>query len=341
MSREKITHERRHIGFRLEILDELLNSNKRRSYNDLLEALNKKLEDNEEIAISERTLKYDIGYLINEKLAPIHRPDKKDPHIYYTEKFSLKNIPIDEDDIASMKKAIAILKKVTDLKLNSELDGIITKLENKIHTNVADNKIIIAFEEHTQAKGKEYFDEIFSAIHERSTLKIVYQPFGKDEREWTVHPYMLKEFRNRWFLFARVRDNRYVSTLSLDRIKGKIKNSSAPFIENDLFDPETYFNNLIGVSFPEDQQQPQNIIIKVYPELVNYIKTKPIHKNQTIIKEYKNGAIEICVCLFINYELKSLLLSYGAGIEVITPLSLREEMKNLFEQGRKLYEVKQ
>jgi len=169
MSREKITHERRHIGFRLEILDELLNSNKRRSYNDLLEALNKKLEDNEEIAISERTLKYDIGYLINEKLAPIHRPDKKDPHIYYTEKFSLKNIPIDEDDIASMKKAIAILKKVTDLKLNSELDAIITKLENKIHTNVADNKIIIAFEEHTQAKGKEYFDEIFSAIHEQSS----------------------------------------------------------------------------------------------------------------------------------------------------------------------------
>lgn len=338
MARKKITHERRHIGFRIEILDELLNSNKKRSYNELLDVLNKKLEANEEIAISERTLKYDISYLINEKLAPIHRPTKQDPHIYYTEKFSLKNIPVDEDDIASMKKAISILRKVTDIKLNSELDGIITKLENKVHTNVTDNKTIIAFEEHTQAKGREYFDEIFSAIHERSTLKISYQPFDKDAREWIIHPYMLKEFRNRWFLFARVGNNKVVSNLSLDRINGKIKNSSEPFLENDLFNPETYFNSLIGVTFPEDQKEPQDIIIIVYPELVNYIKTKPIHKNQTIIKEYRNDAIEVCVCLFINYELKSLLLSYGSGIEVTKPLTLREEMKNLFDQGSKMYE---
>src|SRR4051812_46461954 len=122
MKREKITHERRHIGLRIEILDELLSSNRKRTYRELLFTLNKKLEEKEELAISERTLKYDITYLSNEKLAPIHRPTKKDACIYYTEKFSLRNVPVDDDEIAIMKKAVTILKKATDIKLISELE---------------------------------------------------------------------------------------------------------------------------------------------------------------------------------------------------------------------------
>ena len=85
--RDKITHERRHIGERLEILDELLNSNKKRDYENLLDALNERLENAGDIPVSERTLKYDIAHLINKKNAPIHRPTRADPHIYYKEKF--------------------------------------------------------------------------------------------------------------------------------------------------------------------------------------------------------------------------------------------------------------
>ena len=162
MTRKKITHERRHIGLRVEILDELLSSTKRRNYNDLLDTLNNKLEENDEIPISERTLKYDIAFLEKKKNAPIHRPTKADPAIYYTEKFSLKKVTVDDDDISLLKKAVAILKKATDIKLTAEIDLIISKLENKIHTNVPDSYTMIAFEEHTQAKGNEYFDEIFS-----------------------------------------------------------------------------------------------------------------------------------------------------------------------------------
>ncbi len=335
--RNKITHERRHIGLRTEILDELLSSNNRRNYHDLLSVLNKKLEEIGDVPVSGRTLKYDISFLENKKGAPIHRPTKKDPAVYYTEKFSLKTTIIDDDDIAIMKKAVAILKKATDIKLNTAIDGIISKLENKIHTNIPDSNTMIAFEAHTEAKGKEYFDEIFSAIQEKCPIKIIYQPFGKEEREWIVHPYMLKEYRNRWFLICRVGDNNIVSNIGLDRIKGKIKNSSHSFIENDLFDAETYYNNLIGVSFPESQKQPEEIIIKIMPDAVNYVRTKPIHSGQQIIKEHKNGSIEVSLMLFINYELKTTLLSYGPVIEVLKPKKLREEIRDLYKMGSAIY----
>lgn len=337
MTRDKITHERRHIRLRIEILDELLGSSRRRNYKDLLDALAKALELKGEVPIKERMLKNDIAFLIETEGAPIHRATKKDPCVYYTEKFSLKKVPVDEDDIAYLKQAVAILKKATDIKLTSEIDAIISKLENKIHTNVPESNTMIAFEEHTQASGYEHFDKIFSAIQERSPLKINYQPFGKEIREWVFHPYMLKEYRNRWFLIGRVGENNTITNLGLDRIKGKIKNSSDNFIENNLFDPDTYFNNLIGVSFPLEHPEPLDIQIKVSLALVDYIKTKPLHKVQVIEKVYKDGSLLISLKLFNNYELKSYLLSYGPGIEVTKPKILREEMKSLSEKCSKLY----
>lgn len=332
MQRSKITHERRHIGDRLEILDEMLNSNKKRNYSVLLDDLNEKLESIGEIPVSERTLKYDIAYLVEKKDAPVHRPTKSDPNIYYSQKFSLKTLPVDDDDIALLKKAIAILKKATDIKLTKEVDAIVARLQNKIYTNIEESNTMIAFEEHTEAKGKEYFDEIFSAIQEKSPVRVSYKPFNKDEREWVVHPYMLKEYRNRWFLIGRVGNNNVLSNIRLDSIKGKIKNSVEPFIENDMFDPETYFNNVIGVTIPKEQE-PLDILIKIDASSADYIRTKPLHKSQIIKKEYKDESIQVELKLFNNYELKSTLMSYGPALEVLKPVSLRKEMKELYEKG--------
>jgi predicted DNA-binding transcriptional regulator YafY len=336
MPREKITHERRHIRLRIEILDELLSSSRRRTYKELLSALSSSLESKGEIPIKERMLKNDIAHL--ETLgAPIHRPTKKDNRIYYTGRFSLKTSPVDDDDIALLKQALSILKQATDIRLTSDFDEIITRLENKIHTNVPEVNVMIGFERHTQALGKEHFDRIFSAIQEKCPIKISYQPFGKEERLWIVHPYMLKSYRNRWFLIGRVNSNNYLSNIALDRIKAEIRNCNDSFIENNLFDPDNYFNNVIGVTIPVDQKQPTEITIKVHPKSADYIRTKPLHTEQEKIKDLKDGSLIIKLRLYINPELKSYLLSYGPQIEVLKPIELRDEIKKLYQEGLNLH----
>ena len=335
MKRDKITHERRHIRQRLEILDRLLNSDKL-TYKELRSSLNRQLESVGDIPISERTLKYDIAFLESSEDAPIHRPAKGDRRIYYTKQFSFRSGIIDADAIDVLKAAVTILRKATNIRLTKEVDGIIARLENKIQTNVLNNNILIAFEEHTEAKGMEHFDEIFSAIREKSTIKLTYQPFGQGERMWIVHPYMLKEYRNRWFLIGRVNSNNYLNNIRLDSIKGKIRNSSEEFIQNNLFNPETYFNDVIGVTIPRDQT-PLEIELKVSVASANYVRTKPLHKSQIIKKEYKDGSMVINLKVFNNYELKSTLLSYGSGIKVKKPAELRAEMKRLLKDTLGLY----
>ncbi|MFN8307336.1 MAG: WYL domain-containing protein [Ferruginibacter sp.] len=324
------------MGIRLEILDELLGSVKRRNYRELLDILNEKLGDNGFKRIKDRTLKYDIAYLRNKYEAPIHIPDKKDDGVYYTAKFTYKNTMVDEDDILLLKKAISILKRATDIKLNSEIENIVSRLQNKIHTNVEDSYTMISFEEHTEAMGKEYFDEIFSAIQEKSTLKITYKPFGKEERQWTVHPYMLKQFRSRWFLIGRINNNSFLANIRLDSIQGKLKNSNEPFIENDLFDPKTYFNHVIGVTVPAGET-PIRVQIRVNAKSADYVRTKPLHKLQEILREYKDGGFLVELNVLNNYELRSLLLSYGSGLKVIKPASLEKQMADELEKTLTLY----
>lgn len=336
--KKSITERRDHMGTRLAVLDELLGSPRRRSYSELLKALNSKLYELGEEQIRDRTLKYDISHLVENKSAPIHRPTRGDNRVYYTNKFSLKTIPIDEDDISQLTLAIAILKKVTDIQLTSEVDAIVARLQNRIHTRADERADMIAFEEHTEAKGKEYLDRILSAIKEKCPIKFIYKPFGKPEREWLVHPYMLKQYRSRWFLIGRVGNNKGLSNIRLDSIKGKIKNSAEPFIENNLFDPGTYFRDVIGVTIPQDEA-PMEITIKVSKVSADYIRTKPLHNSQIIKKEYIDGSMLLQLKAFNNYELRAVLLSYGPELIVKKPEILQMQLMDLYKRGFELYQM--
>ncbi|MEX2231638.1 MAG: WYL domain-containing protein [Cyclobacteriaceae bacterium] len=320
---------------RLEVLDELL-SIKKWTLEELLDRVNEKIGDNLN-TINKRTLFRDIKYLGEQKNAPIHRPQKGDDRYYYTENFSLKNIPLDEDDIASLKNAIQILKQVDNFYLSKEVDDVIRKLENRVHIQSNNEAVLVQFEKHTSSLGNEHITDLLEAIKSRVSIRIAYQPYlHPTPSERTVHPYLLKEFRNRWFLIGREEGANRITNYSLDRIK-KIKPSAEKFIENDFFDPIEYFKHLIGVSVPEGAK-PENIEIKVYKQAVPYILSKPVHLNQEKIKDFKDGTILIRLNLIINYELKSILLSYGDGIEVKKPKSLRDDLQLVINGMQAFYE---
>jgi predicted DNA-binding transcriptional regulator YafY len=319
---------------RLEIIDELLGA-RQWTLEELLSRVNNRIGDRS-ATINKRTLFRDINYLIDEKRAPIHRPEKSDNLYYYTENFSLKNLPLDEDDVSILKNAIEILKQVDNFALSKDVDEIIRKLENRIHVESAKEFIFIQFERHTSSLGIEYINDLLEAIKNKNALKISYQPYSSPApTDRIVHPYLLKEFRNRWFLLGREQDANRITNYALDRIK-KIKPAAERFIENDFFNPSEYFKYLIGVSVPENAK-PEEIEIKVYKHAVPYVISKPIHSNQEVVKYFKDGSILISLNLILNYELNSVLLSYGDGIEVKKPKALRAVLGDLTTTAAKLY----
>ncbi|HEY6975322.1 MAG TPA: hypothetical protein VH396_03470, partial [Chitinophagaceae bacterium] len=69
---------------RIEIIDSCLRRRQRKwTFDQLLETVNNKLQEQTGKTISRRTLQYDLDYLINEKQAPLEKRREGGKVIYY------------------------------------------------------------------------------------------------------------------------------------------------------------------------------------------------------------------------------------------------------------------
>lgn len=315
---------------RVDILDGILGGIRRYKVRELLDRLNRQLAEEGLPTIAIRTLYNDLDYIEHEMGAPLHRPSTEDPNCYYTRLFSVRNLPLTEEELGHLKEAVEILRRAMPFMLGREMEQLVSKLENRIATQVGDRSGVIRFEGHTQASGSEWIESLFTAIRERCALRVCYKPYHKEAEERVFFPYLLKEFRSRWFVMGRYEGGAQVVNLALDRIES-VRNSSAAFVENDLLDPESYFRNLIGVSIPYGAEV-QEVELRVSASLAPYVRTKPIHHLQEVVEEYDDGSLRVRMPLYLNYELRSVLLGYGGDVEVIGPEALRVQYRQELER---------
>ena len=151
-----------------------------------------------------------------------------------------------------------------------------------------------------------------------------------------VHPYYLKEYNQRWFLFSRSNEYQDITIFPLDRIKGLTKTSGV-FVENDKVDFEHYFDDIIGVSSSK-RDVPTLIVLRVCAEQFPYMLTKPIHHTQEICKLLQDGNAIVSIKVKLNFELIQQLLSFGERVIVLEPETLREEIKHRIENNLRNYQ---
>ncbi len=326
------------FSYRLEVLDTCLRRfGKQWDIEALLEEVNEKLEANWHKKIAKRTLFNDLKHLVNELHAPLEKRTENGKVYYsYSDKdFSIRKLPLASEEVSYLRELVPMLRQIGSLVVIDDIEAVIKKLEHAASVTTEATTPAILFEQHIQASGSQFLDDLLQAIRTQLPLHITYQSFQMAEAQiWCIHPYLLKEYRGRWFLMGRKDDSPTHTVLALDRIQ-KLKPATCDFIPNTLFDPQSFFHSLIGVSVPAGEV-PQEILIRVKGIQCYYVRTKPIHTSQEIVAE-EEDCMTVRLTVFNNYELRSHLLSYGPSIEVLSPSSLREQMGNLFQEGLQAY----
>jgi predicted DNA-binding transcriptional regulator YafY len=112
-----------------------------------------------------------------------------------------------------LEQALAILSRFEGMPQF----GWMTQLSADMNLRMANQeqvKSIVGFESSIYNKGMEHFTPLFNAIRKKITVEIQYQSFKMDEPQTLiVHPYYLKQYNNRWFLFCSTGDyNKQLST---------------------------------------------------------------------------------------------------------------------------------
>lgn len=310
------------------------------SLDDLINACSEALYEYEgrKINLSKRTVQMDIQMMRSDKLgynAPIVVYDKK-YYKYEIFDFSISNIPLTENDMNILSETVEMLKQFKNISLFSELGGVIQKLEDKIYTQKDNVKPIVFIEKNENLKGLEFLDLIYQSIIKKICLEVIYKPFKAIlASRIIIHPYILKEYNNRWFLVGKSEKNNSIITLALDRIIDLEYNLEINYI-NDNFDGEKYYENTIGVTVLKNSKI-REIILKINQTNAPYVLTKPFHNSQKVITTFKDGSILIAISVQINYELDKLILGFGDSIEVIKPKSYREKIKHQLSNAFNLY----
>jgi len=310
---------------------------------DLMEACSNALYEYEgkENPVSKRTVQLDIQLMRSEKLgynAPIVVYDKKF-YKYEDEEFSITDIPLTETDINVLTETVSMLKQFKDFSLFNDVSDILQRLEDKIYAEKSHTQPVIHLDKNDNLKGLHFLDEIYQAIIKKIVLVITYKSFkSKEEKKFNFHPFILKEFNNRWFLVGRKRERQPITNLALDRIISIDFDFNLPYLEQN-FDAEKFYKNVIGVTV-NTGLQPRRIELWIDRINAPYVITKPIHNSQRLIKENEDGSIIIHLFLTENYEFERLLLGFGNGLEVLRPTNLRERMKKVLQNALAHYEDK-
>ena len=313
-------------------------ANRGREYfiEDLMEACNMALEEftGAGASISRRQVFEDIKYMESEQgwAIPLekHKDGKRTFYRYSDLEFSINKRPLNESEAEQLKEALLTLSRFKGMPQFEWVDELVARLEAGFGLKQGAAQVI-EFEQNPYLKGAEHITTLFHSIINEQALEISYQGFKQNAPSIVLlHPYYLKQYNNRWFVFGLEEEGRIVN-MALDRIRDIVP-SKVKYIPNDEVDFTEYFEDVVGVSVPADQEAVV-VKIQVTDRLWPYLESKPIHGSQKVVKR-KDGGATIRLEVKLNYELQALLLSYGEGLQVIAPEELRLSLIHISEPTR-------
>mgnify|MGYP002624973507 CR=1 FL=1 len=179
--------------------------------------------------------------------------------------------------------------------------------------------------------GVENVQTILEAIDRQRGIECEYYSFNrKTVKHQLLIPYFLRTWEQRWYLAAEP-DNHHrgISIFALERMEN-VRLTEDRMLPSNKITAKEYFDGSFGINH-SDCQQPEKILIRIYGSQVEYVRALPIHESQKEVETAPDWSIfeyRLVPC----YNFYQQLLWHREKLEVISPQSVREEMKGALQK---------
>lgn len=319
---------------RYKVLDEML-SDRCHFYdiNDLTEGCNDKLLEFQ-MSVSRRCIEKDIKALEdNPFYADIERGSYHGKHYikYADSTFSVFKEKLSKEE----KNLIHELLNTIGLFEGLENFNWLDKFKQGLGLEIKKQTTIISFSNNPCLVNSNLLGTLFDKISNQVVIEIRYHKFLHSEiKSIVLHPYLLKQYNDRWYIVGASSTDNKILHFALDRIEEVIPKPEIKFVpcRENLTER---FKDIVGVTLL-DSEQMEHIVFWVGDASKDYVVTKPIHNSQTMVKdeeaELRNkyqgldkGAFFTIDCI-PNYELIRELCSFGKELLVLEPKSIRDKI---------------
>ena len=182
-----------------------------------------------------------------------------------------------------------------------------------------------------------YLERVLQAMKEGRRIIIRYRRYQASEaRTFTLSPYCIKLFRQRWYLLGRFDDGGF-AMFSFDRMED-ITVAEETFKMDRDFDASEFFGECYGVVIG-DGSQPVHVVLRAFGMERYYLRDLPLHHTQKEIQAAEEQDFaDFELNLRPTTDFKGQLMSRGAWLKVLEPQWLADEMRQWHEDAAKIYD---
>lgn len=183
--------------------------------------------------------------------------------------------------------------------------------------------------------GEEHLDAITDAMTRGKCVNIVYHSYWMEAQNFTVDPYFIKFFKQRWYLVGRCHERNALRVYSLDRMESaSITMKNFTMKSKDY--PQVIYNDNFGIMHGDEKTKSHDILLKFTIKLGQYILTRQLHHTQEVISRDENHII-FKMHMKVTLDLVQELLSYGSSLQVLSPDCLINEIRKTINEMNDLY----
>ncbi len=317
---------------RYKVIDSLLRNSMKRypKMEDIIEACHAKLE----FYPSEETIQKDIA---NMRLpypdgfdAPIRYNRAKLGYEYTDPNYSLSGVSLRQDEIEAIVEAVDVIRSIGGSRISDKFNHAVEKIFSATleRTNADEESVpVLQTMVPPVSRGFEHFDLFYRACREHIPTSFIHFSYKKRKYKHVIlHPFLIKEFENRWYIIGFSEQHDSIRTFGMDRVsepillKRKYNYTNPKVIK-------TYLNDVYGV-LPIPGAKKEQIKIHVSQLWTHYFQAYPLHESQKIEKE-SEGTSFITFEIIASVELARYFLSQGRHVKIVEPQWFIEFTKNL------------
>jgi predicted DNA-binding transcriptional regulator YafY len=244
------------------------------------------------------------------------------------------------DDMEALDYAREVLTATQGASVAGELANALQKVRQsldiirEVKTEGLTRRVVYV-EERVLGGNRHYVPVLIRAINQNRQIAFRYlkhetavadhDAFAEVPRMRTLHPILLREVADSWYVIGYDEPTGKERTFALDRMSDlEITDEFCAVPPDVLTNVSELFEHIYGIT---DSSGPvEDVLLSFSPLFGRYVKAKPIHQTQEVVRDTDSECV-VRLRLAPNRDLLMHLRSYGEHLTVLQPASLATELK--------------
>jgi predicted DNA-binding transcriptional regulator YafY len=289
--------------------------------------------------ISTKQAQRDIDFARERLKAPLLFNRIQNGYEYEDTRYELPPIWCGQDELVAFCVALRLAAAVPDKQVKSFLHELLGKFLD--FRSARPSPRLRSMESKISVKNIEYYrvdEDIFRRVlvglFQGNSLRIAYRsPYAGEETERTILPLRLLHYMGNWHLIAFCSLKGELRDFALSRIRRIEQTDQAVRLPDGVQAIDDFIDRSFGLLGGGTSTE---VHLRFSPDVAEWISEQVWHKSQEMVKR-EDGSIELSFPVSDFREVKREILKYGAEVEVLSPVELREEVKKEIEKMKEVY----